>query len=338
MGIRGRHSPPVSCRTTIAVAVLLLLVAGAARAGVIRSVDLDSGRDRTALAGPVWAPSPEFRLQLGEFTHRFDFDQRAVDTFGGSGSKDRLDPAVDLGALFGGELARQARELGLTTGPDGWHLSGVVEDLMVRNREVAFGPLLFFGHIDVRLTVTDPAGEVAEVRYRFHPTSVRFNAGFGSRDENAEAIAQFLIEAAQETLARLNRQFFRQQPVAGVQERILELHRTAADPDEDLIRWLGIAGDVRAIEPLLAAASGAEDESARAEAVEALGILGADVALPELRARYAKEEAEVRCAILATVAELDPAGAATWLSEADATRERSRPCQFLALRLLGRLR
>src|SRR5690606_29473286 len=111
----------------------------------------------------------------------------------------------------------------LTPGEGGWKLTGAVEDVYVKNREILFGPLLFTGHVDVRFELVSPAGETATARLRFRPTTARFNAGFGAKDENREALAQVLIEAAQEALARLNQRFFRQPAHPRVADKIAEV-------------------------------------------------------------------------------------------------------------------
>src|SRR5688572_3387639 len=182
-------------------AVAGMLVASAVLGGTISSIDLDLSREQAIVAGPVWQVDSAFRVEIGTFGHEFDYTKLIVDDFGGSGSKDFLARNVDLGALFGSELGRQARELGLLTGPGGWKVSGIVEDLFLKNKEMSVGPLLFYGHLDLRLDVTSPAGEVTSTRFGIHPTTARFNAGFGAKDENMEAMAEVIIEAAQDALA-----------------------------------------------------------------------------------------------------------------------------------------
>jgi len=309
-----------------------------ASAGTIESLDLSLGRENTIVAGPVWVPAAEFRLEIGTFTHELDYAKLVVDDYGGSGTRDHLRRGVDVGAVFAEELGRQARELGLTTGTGGWKLAGVVEDVYLKNREIPFGPLVFNGHVDVRFEVVSPAGETTTTRLRFRPTTARFNAGFGAKDENREALAQVLIEAAQETLARLNQRFFRQPAHPRVADKIDDVRRGGAKPDEDDIRWLGLAGAPEAVEPLLEVLKKGDDESVRAEAVEALLLLGAESALPELRRRYAREDEDVRCAILAAVPELDPAEGVAWLGSGGGSRDKNKACQHIALRRMGRTR
>jgi len=322
---------------------LLAVVLGAsgalaASAGTIESVDLELGREHTIVAGPVWVPAAEFRLEIVGFADEFDETQRLFDTYGGSGTKDRLRRGIDLGAIFAKELGRQARELGLTTGEGGWKLSGAVEDVYIKNREIFFGPLLFTGHVDVRFEIVSPAGEATTARLRFLPTTARFNAGFGAKDENREALAQVLIEAAQEALARLNQRYFRQPAHPRLADKIAEVRRGGAKPEEEGIRWLGLSGASEAVEPLLEVLRKGEDESARAEAVEALLLLGAESALPELRQRYASEDEDVRCAILAAVPELDPEGGVAWIASVRGPADKNKGCQHLALRRMGRTR
>lgn len=314
------------------------LGASAASAGTIESIDLELGRENAIVAGPVWTPAAEFRVEIGAFTHELDYAKLVVDDYGGSGTRDHLRRGVDLGAVFAEELGRQARELGLTTGGGGWKVSGVVEDVYLKNREIPFGPLIFNGHVDVRFEVVSPAGESSNVRLRFRPTTARFNAGFGAKDENREALAQILIESAQEALARLNQRFFRQPAHPRVADKIADLRRGGAKPDENDIRWLGLSGAPEAVDPLLAVLKKAGDESARAEVVEALLLLGATGALPELRQRYAKEDEDVRCAILAAVPELDPEEGVAWLGSGGGSRDKNKVCQHIALRRMGRTR
>lgn len=328
-----------SCvRFPLVAVAIATLGASAASAGTIESIDLELGRENAIVAGPVWTPAAEFRVEIGAFTHELDYSKLLVDDYGGSGTRDHLRRGVDLGAVFAEELGRQARELGLTTGSGGWKVSGVVEDVYLKNREIPFGPLIFNGHVDVRFEVVSPAGESSNVRLRFRPTTARFNAGFGAKDENREALAQVLIESAQEALARLNQRFFRQPAHPRVADKIADLRRGGAKPDENDIRWLGLSGAPEAVDPLLAVLKKAEDESARAEVVEALLLLGATGALPELRQRYAKEDEDVRCAILAAVPELDPEEGVAWLGSGGGSRDKNKACQHIALRRMGRTR
>jgi len=310
----------------------------AAFGGTIETLDLGLAREETIVAGTVWQADPALRVEIGAFGHRFDYTKLIVDDFGGSGSKDYLARGVDVGALFGEELGRQARELGLVTGSGGWKVTGIVEDLYLKNREVSFGPLLFFGHVDLALEVTSPAGEVTTVRYRMHPTTGRFNAGFGAKDENMEAIAQVIIESAQDAIARLNRQFFRQPANGRAADKIADVRRAGREPDENDLRWLGLSGAPEAVEPLLAVARGAANETTRAEAIEALGLLGAKDAVAELRKSFAREKDEdVRYALLAVTPELDPENGLAWVT-ANGPKDKKKECQHLALRLMGRTR
>lgn len=314
------------------------LLANPVSAGTIESIDLGVARESTIVAGPVWLPPAEFRLEVGVFGHTFDYSKLLVDDYGASGSKDFLAAGVDLGALFAEELGRQARELGIVTGGGGWRVSGTVEDVLLKNREIPWGPLVFSGHVDVRLDVAAPTGETTTVRFRFRPTSLRFNAGFGAKDENVEAVAQALIESAQEALARLNRRFFGLPPHPRVADKLADVRRAGARPEEADIRWLGLSGAAEAVEPLLAVLRGGKEESARAEAVEALLLLGAEQALPELRQSYAKEDEDVRCAILAAVPELDSEGGVAWLASGGGVRDKNKACRHIALRRMGRAR
>ncbi len=321
-----------------AVAALATVVATAASAGTIDTIDLELGRARTIVAGPVWVAAADFRLEIGTFTHEFDYGKLLVDHYGRSGTRDYLQRGVDLGGIFAGELGRQARELGLPTGGGSWRVSGVVEDIYVKNREILFGPLIFSGHVDVRFEVVSPAGEKSTARMRFRPTTARYNAGLGTKDENREAVAQIVIEAAQEALARLNQRYFRQPAHARSADKIADVRRAGAKPEEDDVRWLGLSGAPEAIEPLLAVLDKAEDESVRAEAVEALLVLGATEVVPELCSRYAKEDEDVRCAILAAVPELDPVEGVAWLASGGGARDKNKACQHVALRRMGRTR
>jgi len=74
------------------------------------------------------------------------------------------------------------------------------------------------------------------------------------------------------------------------------------------------------------------------EAVEALLLLGAESALPELRQRYAREDEDVRCATLAALPEFDPAGEVAWLGTGGGARDINKACQHLALRRMRRAR
>jgi hypothetical protein len=99
--------------------------------------------------------------------------------------------------------------------------------------------VLYYGHVELTLTVRAPDGETATVEYGSHPTTGRYNAGFGQKDENNEALAQVLIASAQEAVALLNRDFFHLPPHPEVLSLVT---RVATSPADEALDQLGESG------------------------------------------------------------------------------------------------
>lgn len=182
-------------------------------------------------------------------------------------------------------------------------------------------------------SVSSPEGETTSVDWSFHPTAARYNAGFGAKDENREALAEIVVVTAQQVVARLNREFFRL-PSSSAAEADIEALREA-DPEHATVRRAGLAGDTSAIEPFRTLLKRTDDAHLRADAVLSLGILGADAAVERLKSDYLGEDEDVR---YATIVALGQIGGEDEFIAQQGSRDESKAIRDLSDRLGGKHR
>lgn len=320
-------------RKHVALVSGLLSLPAILHAGTIEAIEPELGRADLAMATPVYAPSDDAGITIGRFDNTFDYSRLLFDDLNVTGTKDKLQRTVKLGEVFASELELQARTMGLPIKEGGWMVEGTVRDVLVMNREIAFGPLLFYGHVTLALAVTSPEGETTSVDWMFHPTTAKYNAGFGAKDENREALAEIVVLTSQQVMARLNREFMRLSANDSTKADIDALDNP--EPTHEEVRRAGLAGDPSAIDPLLGLLARSDDEHLRADVVQSLGILGAEGAIEQLKSRYAGEDEDVR---YATIVALSQIGGEDDFIAQRGSRDESRAIRDLAGRVAGKHR
>jgi hypothetical protein len=283
-------------RRLVAVGVLVLVPALLLAATIKKLAVADGREDSNKVGVAVYDGSKVPPVTIRAIQAGYDKKAKVVRRTGGMmtrGPEYDLDPSIDLGSLFAEALRGESAAMGFRAesgGQAGWEVSGTLKALYAESHQVYMGSTLFYNYMEVELTGKGPAGETKTARYRLHYYYGAYNAGMGRKDEAADGLAHLLLEGAQETLARLNRDWFKAPAHPDIVKRIGAL---AAGSTNDL-HLLGLSGAAEAVPVLLKALPDAKDESRRCYIIIALGRLGAADAVPVLVGRYAAEKEDCR--------------------------------------------
>lgn len=107
-------------------------------------------------------------------------------------------------------------------------------------------------------------------------------------------VLDFLIDSAQEIVARLNRDFFQAPAHPGIKLRADVLSASALDDREAELRMVGRSGSREAVPVLLALLAREKGEGNRVYVLDTLANLGAADAVQPLAQRYAGEDEDCR--------------------------------------------
>lgn len=322
-------------RTPILLCAALLLAAPASGREMV-NLALEQGRtDDNRISSPVYE-LPAESLTVEPIVSRLPASHKIVRRLSGRIPEYTPAPSIDLGAMLTAALQGEGGAMGLriasSTGGSagGWTVGGTLDDLYLETKPVIFGPLLFYGYLQVTLSARRGEGEPRMLRYRLHNMYARFNGGFGVQDEAAEVVAQFLIESAQEIAARLNRDLVQAPPHPSVASRLALLTKVAGN--ENALRSIGLSGSPAAVPALLALLGREADENARVNLIDALANLGSAEAIEPLAARYEREDEDCR---FFTLKAWDYIGgtAAAELAAAKGNRDEDNAARKLAARI-----
>jgi len=275
----------------------LLSCAAVVSAGNLETLNLEAGRtDANRLATPVYE-TPERPVVFLPLAAKYDRQAEVVRRL--SARVPRFTATgVDFAALLTSALQAEGSAMGLRVvaperGAAGYTVEGSLNDVFLESKPVLLGPILFYGFLDVSLSVRDGEGPARPLRYRVSAMYARFNGGFGVKDEVEEVVAELLLDGAQEIVARLNREVFHAFPHPTIQAKLAALAGGAADHDAEL-RAVALSGAPSAAPALLALLTKEPREEVRAGLIDALAILGDPAAVEPLAARYAKEDEDCR--------------------------------------------
>jgi hypothetical protein len=324
-------------RTALAaLAFACLAAAPLSAAFVLENFTLDTGRhDGNRIASPVWDASGLEQVAIERFAWKPDADYLVVRRLTMRGPQYTPAPGLDLAAHLSIALQTEGSALGLrmsAPGGAGWTVSGSVEDLWVETRPVMLGPIAFYGYLDVAVSVRRGSEEPRQARYRFHNMYARYNAGMGLQDEAGEVLAQFLVDSAQELLARVNRDFLHAPPHPSIRLEAETLAASATVRSEAQLRRIGLSGAPEAVAPLLALLPNEPEESWRVHVIDALANLGSPDAVEPLAARYAGEDEDCRFFILKAWDAIGGEAARTLIASRG-TNDEDVACRALAARL-----
>jgi hypothetical protein len=305
-----------------AVLVVLMGTLSAVSAFVIERLDLEKGRnEENRINTPMFDTSGIGTVRFGAIESSYDTGDYLVYLMHKSlltpkpkrpKPHYKLDPSVDLGDVFGDVLGSESVAMGFREGAGGWTVTGSIRDIVLEIRPSGggFGPLLFFGYMDLELDV-EGAGTHRMKLYNF---SQNYNAGFGAQDEAKETLARFLIESAQEALARLNRDVFHAPPLPDIAARLEKLVPNEEHQEHDLL-LIGLSGSTEAVPKLLGLLEAEKDESDRVNILNALANIGSPDAFDALARRYAGEDEDCRLYTLKAMGYMETEQARAFIAE-----------------------
>lgn len=277
-------------RKTLAAALVALLAVVELQAiGTIKTVSLADGRTpENTIKMPVFDGSASPAVKVGAIASSFDrkakIVRRGTSGFFTKGPEYNLDPGLDLAALLAESLRAEAASMGLSAGDGGVRLDGTLRDIYLESKQIPYGATLFYGYMDVELKLS--GSQTGAERFRVHHYTGSYNAGMGRRDEAEAALAQLLVNGAQELLARLGRRSLPLQPSAGVAAL-----QPGKAPD---IHAIGLAAPKTVASELASRLASDTDENRREALLNAIGLLGAAEVVPMLGARYDAETEDCR--------------------------------------------
>lgn len=320
----------------VTLCLLALAAAPAAAVRVLENFSLDAGRvPENRIASPVWDAAGAGPVAVEKLAWKPGPGYLVIRRLAERIPQFTAAPSLDLGAQLSIALQTEGTSLGLrmsAPGAGGWTVSGSIEDLWVETRPIFFGPIMFYGYLDVALDVRHGDGPPQTVRYRLHNMYAQVNGGFGVQDEGAESLAQLLIESGQEIAARLNRDFFHAPALPSLR---LETEVLAAGPLDDReaqIRRIGLSGAPEAVPILLGLLAREKAEVNRVHLLDALASLGSADAVEPLAGRYDGEDEDCRFFILKAWDYLGSEEARALIAR-KGTKDKDVACRALAERL-----
>ena len=330
-------------KRTLILLLLLFLLSTPAFAITIKTLDLKETDDTAIeITAPVWDGSKAGPVLVGTFESKFD---RKVANKLGGGFRNAmvpsydLDPSLDLGQLFAEALRSEGTKLGLTMmspqeakAPQ-WTIDGTIHGANVDIQHMGYGSLLFYTYLDVDVRVTKQGAEPVTHRIRPARLFVMYNGGMGMGDEVQAALAKILVVGAQQTLARLNREYFEAPALPTMETRLAGL-RKIDDRGESELHAIGLSGVRGASAALASRLESERDENARTSIVYALTSLGAEEHVPLLARRFASEDDDVRYATIIALANAGTPEALALIRE-KGTKDKTLIIRKLSERLLS---
>ncbi len=323
----------------LARAMAALAVATVVQAGTVKELDLAKGySDYNTVREPVFAAPAGFSLAVGPIEAAYDRQGRILRQLSKGmftrGVKADVDPSIDLAAMLAEAMRAEAVTIGLPAGgaEPRYAVTGRLHDIFLESKQVPYGATLFYAFMDVTMQVQG-GGSTRELRFRLHNYFGGMNLGFSRKDEAADALTRFLVESAQEILARLNREVFHLPPapaMAAKRERVA----TASELPRDDVRLLGLSGDREAVPVLLSRLPRLKSVLDRSEIIVALANLGAEAALEPLAARYDAEDEDCRFYTLKAFDYIGGERARALIRE-KGSNDKDNACRSLAARLGG---
>jgi hypothetical protein len=290
---------------TVLLVIPIICFAVAAGAGTIKKLDLACGEEEeTSITTPVYSAEDVVPVVFGTVESAFDRKapvvRRLAKGLFNRGVQYGLDRSVDLGALMTEALGKQAAAMGIDTagGDDSWQVNGSLKEIYLESKQVPYGPVLFYGYMTIELNVSRSDAETQTFNLRLTKMFHRYNAGMGRKDEAREALAGFLIQSAQEIVARLNRELFKAPAHPSIAEALEVLKATGTDDRDNELLRVGLSGSREAVPDLLNLLQREKQEAYRVHIINALANIGEPGVKEPLAARYATEDEDCRLFIL----------------------------------------
>lgn len=300
------RSLPLKTLFLLLFSTLIATSAWAAKSIEGDEIDFATGRnDENILTSPAWDGAAGPSLYIGDFTCACQSGDPLVVRNKNRKPRYTVGASLHLGTLLADAMRQEARTLGLRVAESADEadltVSGTIDELLLGERTIPYGPLMYYSHLDLSLSLTGSNPASDDHALSLYNIVWRYNAGFGAKDEAREAVAQFLVESSQEVLAFVARTL--DVPAAesvtgaldsvvasGVKDRILEVRR------------VGLSGADGAAEKLAQRIDRESKEGHRIELYEALGNLREPTAVDTLTARFATDDEDGRYFIVKALA------------------------------------
>ena len=243
----------------------------------------------------------------------------------------------DLGTLFRDALRAEAATLGMRTARDregaDWVVTGNIDEIEMSLKPIPFGPILYYSHVRLTLKVAGEGQDAGGHALGLHNLHWRYNGGFGIKDESQEALAHLVVESSQEILAYLAR--LARLPATGAVDTALSaVSAYGVNGREVEVRKVGLSGDRKLAQDLVAVLPRLKEEDERFEVYEALANLREPAVVPELIRWYDREDDDGRYFILKALAYIGGDEAREFLQERS-LRDPEKGCRKLAERALA---
>jgi hypothetical protein len=273
-------------RRVLLALLVSLMVMPVATAAEIKKIPLSEGRKKdNMLQNPVIQPTAP--LEIGEFVQGFPSGNPLHRKKSGAVMGGKSKTKLDLGALLSNAMRTEAHAMGFEQGEGGWQIEGTLKALYYDLRSNGWA-VFYYGTMVVELRIVSPEGESRQ------DTLYVFNYDPEYAKKPSFAIAEMLVEGAQEILARLNVRHFNFPADPSVNDVMAELSAKGLKGKDLECTAVGLSGSRDVVLPLLDLLQKTKSENDRAEIVDSLARIEDPRVISVLAERYASEDEDVR--------------------------------------------
>src|ERR1041385_3632044 len=185
----------------------------------LKILNLEEGRNEdNSLLRPVFdgtkAEAVEVRPIMQGFAPGTPLVKLRKGTMGGWNGQ--VDPSFDFGALLRQALKQEGHSLGLSMAEGGWTIGGTMTDLYLVTHAQGF-VVVNYAYMGVTLDVTAPDGQTHRRTFKI----MLAEHGWKAKMKYMEAaLAQVILEGAQDILVELNRSDFHAPPLPGIEDLV----------------------------------------------------------------------------------------------------------------------
>jgi hypothetical protein len=316
---------------------------GRAEAGTLKQVRLEQGRyPDNRIAAPLFNTDKVAPLRIGLTAGYGSGKIKVMRSLGNmftKGVSHELLPSIDLAALLGEAARSEAKAMGFRVADaagEVWDVSGTLQDVYLESKRITgYGAMISWGYMRLDLQIKAPGGAVQTRAWRLHSFFGKMQSGgFSSKGDAETALANLLVEGAQELVTRLNHDFLKAPALPDIDKKLRAVASGGVKSHEADLYVVGLAAGASAVAPLLERLAKEESEDERAKIVNALARIGAPEAIAPLAARYAKEDEDCRWYTLKAMDYVGGDTARAFIKDTGLGDEEEE-CARLARRILG---
>lgn len=208
----------------------------------IKSIDFGDGRNFTnRIEAPTYSKGKSCPIFFS-IDQSLDQSAPVIRPFASQLEGVKLSTDLNIEELVLAAIAEEGESMGFFFVAEDealWKIHGVLKDFYLTCKKEKLGHR-FVGFMDLELSLSGPNGLQEEKRYVFHVIERKQRLG-SIRIEGEEAIAQVLIEGAQEILARLNTHHFQLQPSSSLKFKQIALEKSGFGDNKHNVRQLALA-------------------------------------------------------------------------------------------------